>query len=45
MMKVLRAIGRWLGKVMTEGGPPALGGGGERFREQSQVQNDLNKRY
>ena len=35
MMKVLRAIGRWLGKVMTEGGPPSVGRSGEYFREES----------
>jgi hypothetical protein len=44
MKNVLRAIGRWLAKVMTEGGPPAMGRGGERFREESTVQNDVNRR-
>jgi hypothetical protein len=39
MMKVLRAIGRWLGKVLSEGGPPAVGSSGERMREQSMVQD------
>jgi hypothetical protein len=43
MMKVLRAIGRWLGKVISEGGPPAIGRDGERSRETSQVQSDLGK--
>jgi len=44
VMKALRAIGRFLGKVMTEGGPPAIGSGGELLREQSMVQGDLNRR-
>lgn len=37
MMKALLAIGRWLRKVMTEGGPPQIGPGGERMREESRV--------
>ncbi|HUC22850.1 MAG TPA: hypothetical protein VMA73_09105 [Streptosporangiaceae bacterium] len=38
MMKVLRAIGQWLGKVMTEGGPPPTAGCGvERVREDSRI--------
>ena len=43
MMKVVRAIGRWLGKVMTEGNPGPVGGSGERLREQAQMQDNLNR--
>jgi len=43
MMKVVRAIGRWLGKVMTEGNPRPVGGSGERLREQAQMQDNLNR--
>jgi hypothetical protein len=44
MMKAIRAIGRWLGKMLSEGRPPSLGSGGERFREQSMVQQEINRR-
>ncbi|HUB41523.1 MAG TPA: hypothetical protein VMA72_21985 [Streptosporangiaceae bacterium] len=38
MMKVLRGIRGWLGKVMTEGAPsPAVGRGIGRVREESRV--------
>jgi hypothetical protein len=44
MMKVVRAIGRWLRNVgrdvmRADGGPPASFGG-ERLRQQQQVQHD-----
>jgi hypothetical protein len=45
MMKLLRAIGRQLALVFSEGAPPGAGGSGERFREQSQVESDVNKRF
>jgi hypothetical protein len=41
--KVLRATGRWLSKVMTEGGPPSIGSGGERLREQAMVEEIRNQ--
>ncbi len=47
MMRVIRAIGRWLRNVgrdvVSGSGPRSLGSGGERFREQSMVQEILNK--
>jgi hypothetical protein len=37
MMKVLRAIGRFLAQVPSEGGPPAVGKAGSRTQESTVV--------
>ncbi len=40
MMKVLRAIGRFLTQVLSEGGPPVVGRSGTRAVEETMVVHD-----